>query len=287
LTLAARRRWPAELVLVWHLQLLKLIPLLRIGAATRVVFLHGIEAWRRPDGPTRRLLRGVALFLVNSDHTWTRFAAENPDLARIPHRRVPLGIGAPAPASPAPAQPPAVVVLGRMARSEGYKGHRELILAWPRVLARMPEACLWIVGDGDAREDLERLARERGLRDRVRFWGRVGEDDKRDLIVRASCLALPSRGEGFGLAYLEAMRLGRPCLVSTLDAGREVVCPPEAGLAADPDDPPAVADAVVRLATPGAAWDGWAARARRRYEEGFTARAFQERLLAALAGARA
>src|SRR6185369_351165 len=95
--------------------------------------------------------------------------------------------------------------------------------------------------------------------------------------------ALPiCRSEGFGLVYLEAMRAGRPCLVSTLDAGREVVNPPEAGLAADPADRQALAAALCRLITPGAEWDRWSEQARLRYEGQFTARHFQERLVKAV-----
>jgi phosphatidylinositol alpha-1,6-mannosyltransferase len=123
---------------------------------------------------------------------------------------------------------------------------------------------------------------ERGLREKVRFWGWVSEAKKRELLAHCRCLALPSRGEGFGLVYLEAMRLGRPCLVSTLDAGREVVHPPEAGLAADPQRPEELAEAVCRLLSHGPAWVAWSHQARERYATHFTARHFQDRLLAAL-----
>jgi glycosyltransferase involved in cell wall biosynthesis len=93
---------------------------------------------------------------------------------------------------------------------------------------------------------------------------------------------MPSRGEGFGLVYLEAMRLGRPCLVSTRDASRETVNPPEAGLAADPDRPEELADALVQLLSDSPRWGQWSADARRRYEARFTAEHFQRRLLDAL-----
>jgi len=93
---------------------------------------------------------------------------------------------------------------------------------------------------------------------------------------------MPSRGEGFGLVYLEAMRLGRPCLVSTSDAGRETINPPEAGLAVNPDKPQAVARAICRLLTPGDEWQRWSEQARARYESHFTAQQFQNRLREAL-----
>jgi glycosyltransferase involved in cell wall biosynthesis len=101
---------------------------------------------------------------------------------------------------------------------------------------------------------------------------------------RCRCLAMPSRGEGFGLVYLEAMRLGRPCLVSDQDAGREVVAPPEAGLAADPANGPQLAESLCRLLTPGEEWEQWSQAARQRYDSGFQGRDFQQRLLDALFG---
>jgi phosphatidylinositol alpha-1,6-mannosyltransferase len=276
-------RWPVRLVLVWHLGLLKLLPFFRIPDARVVLFLHGIEAWRPQSWMTRTLLRRVALYLSNSDHTWQRFLSFNPHLRDAPHRTVHLGIGSPiATAVPVPAHPPAILMLGRLLRGENYKGHREMIEAWPLVQRRIPDAQLWIAGDGDLRQDLEEMVRAGGLDGRIRFWGQVSEEEKQSLLARARCLALPSRAEGFGLVYLEGVRMGRPCLVSTADAGREVVNPPEAGLAADPSDLQQVAEAVCRLLTLGPEWDRWSLQARRRYERHFTAVQFQQRLVTAL-----
>jgi phosphatidylinositol alpha-1,6-mannosyltransferase len=173
-------------------------------------------------------------------------------------------------------------MIGRLLRSEDYKGHREVIDAWPHVVERVSGAELWIVGDGDLRADLETMVRDRGMTGHVRFLGALPDAARDEVLLRSRCLLMPSRGEGFGLVYLEAMRVGRPCLVSTLDAGREVINPPEAGLAVDPADTRRVADAVSRLLTPGEEWDGWSIRARRRYEERFTAVHFEQRLVAAL-----
>ncbi len=173
-------------------------------------------------------------------------------------------------------------MLSRLARGEDYKGHREMISVWPLVRECLPEAELWIAGDGDLRSELEALARTQGLAQCIRFTGYISEEEKQQVLARCSCLALPSQGEGFGLVYLEAMRLGRPCLVSTLDAGREVVNPPEAGLSADPRDPRALGEAVCRLLTPGQEWDEWSLRSRQRYEQHFTAAHFQQRLIEAL-----
>jgi phosphatidylinositol alpha-1,6-mannosyltransferase len=206
-----------------------------------------------------------------------------PRLPPAAHVTIHLGIGNAPQALHAPSiSPPFAVMLGRMTRTESYKGHHEVIAAWPLVVRQLPDAQLWIAGDGDLRPDLERQALECGLGQAVRFLGPVSDQEKERLLARARCLIMPSRGEGFGLVYIEAMRQGRPCLVSTVDAGREVVNPPEAGLAADLDSPDDLARASCRLLGSGAEWDTWSLRARQRYEREFTALAFQNRLRVAL-----
>jgi phosphatidylinositol alpha-1,6-mannosyltransferase len=173
-------------------------------------------------------------------------------------------------------------MLSRLSRAEDYKGHREVISAWPLVLKRMPDAQLWIAGDGDLRLELEGLVRANNQVSSILFFGRVTEQKKQELLHQSRCLALPSRAEGFGLVYLEAMRLGRPCLVSTIDAGREVVNPPEAGLAVNPGDKEAIAASLCRLLSASAEWREWSSQAKSRYESAFTARQFQARLASAV-----
>jgi phosphatidylinositol alpha-1,6-mannosyltransferase len=146
----------------------------------------------------------------------------------------------------------------------------------------MPAAELWIVGGGDLRAELEQMTVSLGLSEKVRFFGAVPDERKAELLARCRALALPSAGEGFGLVYLEAMRVGRPCLVSTLDAGAEVVNPPEAGLAADLTDPAGLCDAILRLLGAGSGWHEMARRARQRYDVSFTGAHFQQRLVNAL-----
>jgi phosphatidyl-myo-inositol dimannoside synthase len=281
---SALRSPRARRILVWHLQLAKLVPLVATPQTRVTVFLHGVEAWRRLDRLTRTALRHVHVFISNSDFTWTRFVEFNPEFAKTAHRTVHLGLGS---AFNETANPndsrPAVMMVGRLQRTENYKGHKEMIGAWPLLLRSLPDAELWIAGDGDLRPQLEKLARSLSVQDRVRFHGHISEVEKERLIEQCRCLAMPSAGEGFGLVYLEAMRMGRPCLVSTLDAGREVVNPPEAGLAVDPATSTAVATALTRLLTLGPEWNTWSDQCRRRYAMNFTREHFQQRLISALA----
>jgi len=274
------RRWSVQTALFWHVGLLKLLPFLRGFRGRVILFLHGIEAWRKPSWATRVLLRRVDHFLSNSQSTWERFLDFAPQFRAARHTVVHLGIGERlSEASATPCGPPAAVIIGRLARDERYsKGHRELIVAWPIVRQRIQDAQLWVVGDGPLRPELESLARSAGVAEAVRFFGQVSESEKIELIRRSRCLAMPSRGEGFGLVYLEAMRLGRPCLVSNCDAGREVINPPEGGLAVAPHNPDEIARAVCELLTTDSRWQQRSQAARSRFEDCFTAGHFRERL---------
>lgn len=280
---ALSRSWPHDLVFVWHLGLLRLLPFFRFSRVRVVLMLLGVEAWREQSWLTRKQLEKVDLFLSISDHTWRKFVEFNPEYEGKPHQTVLLGIGTSRESTtPPPGPTPAALMLSRLSKGEDYKGHREVINAWPRVLQQTPGAELWIAGDGDLRNDLEELVAERSLENKVLFWGQVAEDKKQQLLQQCRCLVMPSRGEGFGLVYLEAMRLGRPCLVGTLDAGLEVVNPPEAGLAANRDNEEELADMICRLLTDGPEWQQWSDQARRRYEQNYTAKHFEQRLISAL-----
>ncbi len=272
---ASARKWPVRLILVWHIGMLKLLPLVRARGARVALFLHGIEAWRRPSPATARLLRNVDLFLTNSDFTWARFLEFHPELTGSAHRTVHLGLGAPFAAElPTPAEPPAALMIGRIARSEGYKGHDAVIAAWSRVVDQIPGAKLRIIGPCDMRDELRNAQH-------AEILGEVSESDKEHYLAECRVMALPSRGEGFGLVYPEAMRMGRPCIVSTADAGREVVG--DAGMAVEPSDATQLTSALVRMLTAGAEWDAWSQSARARYESRYTEAHFRERLLNALA----
>lgn len=260
-----------------------LTPLLRLPRTSKVVLtLFGVEVWQPLGLYTRSLLRRVNKVLSISDHTWQQAVRYTPQFATIPHQVIHLGTGVALPTVARPATTPTAFVISRLAKGEDYKGHQELIAAWPSVLQRIPDAQLWIGGDGDLCPILQAKVADHGLSHAIHFLGRISDDEKAERITQSRCFVMPSRGEGFGLVYLEAMQQGRPCLVSTVDAGKEVVLPAQAGLAVDPADSGAVADALCRLLTLDAQWEQWSQSARAYYAAHYTAAHYQQRLLTAL-----
>jgi phosphatidylinositol alpha-1,6-mannosyltransferase len=176
----------------------------------------------------------------------------------------------------------AVLMVARMAAAERYKGHDQLIDAWPTVVAAQPEAQLWIVGEGD---DAERL-RARALslpapaRERIHLLGRLDHPALLDRYARARVFAMPSTGEGFGLVFVEAMRAGLPCIAS-FDSSAEIVKDQETGFVVG-QEPGAIAQACIRLLGDDALANRFSAAGRARFQERFTYPAFKQRLLGAM-----
>ena len=87
-----------------------------------------------------------------------------------------------------------------------------MIAALPRVLQASPDSFLVLVGDGEDRPRLEQLAHELGVSERTRFLHGLTQDELFACYANCDVFALPSRGEGFGFVFLEAMAHGKPVI---------------------------------------------------------------------------
>lgn len=134
------------------------------------------------------------------------------------------------------------------------KGQDVLLRAWPLVLHKHPDAVLLIVGDGEHRAALERLAEEVGVTRQVRFAGSVSDDLLAAHLAAAEVYAMPCRTvwhglqpEGLGLTTLEASATGLPVVVGDSGGAPEAVIDGETGLVIDGGRVPELADALCTL----------------------------------------
>lgn len=130
-----------------------------------------------------------------------------------------------------------------VARLVPQKGLDVLIRAMKPIGDAISGARLLIAGEGPERAALERLTRELALDDRVSLLGH--RDDTEQLMRRAWVLAHPARWEGFGLVLLEAMRAGLPVVATGVSAIPEIVVSGTTGRLVPPDDPAALAEALI------------------------------------------
>jgi glycosyltransferase involved in cell wall biosynthesis len=105
----------------------------------------------------------------------------------------------------------------------------------------------WVVGEGPCRNTWERLKDSLDLGDWVTFLGTIPRRELVDRYRRAAIFCLPSRQEGFGIVFLEAMACGKPVVAVRAAAVPETVVDGETGLLVDRDDPEALAQALFAL----------------------------------------
>jgi glycosyltransferase involved in cell wall biosynthesis len=131
-----------------------------------------------------------------------------------------------------------VVSVGRLVP---IKGMERLIKAWAIVVKTYPDAKLALVGDGEEKRDLERLASSLNLVSHIEF---LGWTDPLPQLAKAKVFALLSHNEGMGRVVVEAMAAGLPCVVSDVCGLRELV-DDGVGKVVNADDVQAVANALM------------------------------------------
>lgn len=102
-----------------------------------------------------------------------------------------------------------VPVLLSLSRVAYEKRIDKVIDAMPAIVEACPEVVLLVVGDGPAREDLEKQTRELQMQDHVRFIGEVDHSEVPDYYRAADIFASASDSESQGLTYIEALAAGR------------------------------------------------------------------------------
>jgi len=139
-----------------------------------------------------------------------------------------------------------------VARLEWHKGIDTVIKALPAVRAAHPGTRYAVAGVGERGPHLERLARELGLGDAVRFLGAVSDDDLPAVYNAADLYVGASRrhdllAEGFGISLVEASACGLAVVGGRSGGVPDAVREGETGILVDPDDPQAVAAGINSL----------------------------------------
>jgi glycosyltransferase involved in cell wall biosynthesis len=255
----------------------------RARGARLVSTKHNDDPFR--TGPFRHVERGLARLAERVIVITDALARFNVERVGIPARKlttIHYGLDGPPEAwgaNPPDTVPDGAPVLLAVSRLVEQKGIDVALRALPLVRQQIPDARLVVLGEGPERARLEALARELGVGGSVHLPGRA--PDVAAWLRRADVLVHPARWEGFGLALLEAMLCSLPVVASRVSSIPEIVVDGETGLLVPPDDPEALAAALLRmLDTPG----GYGAAGLARARAEFSVARMAERTLAVYAG---
>ncbi len=140
-------------------------------------------------------------------------------------------------------------VIGSVGRFSSVKGFRYLVEAFASLAKERQDLYLLMVGSGPEEKDLAERAESYGVRSRVFFVD--GPEPLQEYLAAMDIFCMPSLSEGFGLAVVEAMAAGKPCLVSDVGGLTEIVTDGREGLVVPPGSVPALTDAIRRVISSG------------------------------------
>ncbi len=283
----ARRK--AKLVLAAHPNLGPAAQAMHLVAPRMksIICTHGIEVWEPLTGLRRRALQHADVVLAPSRNTADQVALRQ-GVARERIRIVPWALDpqfeallAPGAGSVPPGDFPSghvILTVGRWLTTERYKGMDTLITALPRLLTRWPDVHLVLAGTGDDRGWLEDLAEQNGLHRHVHFLTNLSTSELAACYAACEIFALPSRGEGFGLVYLEAMAKGKPVIGGAHGGAPEVIEDGVTGYLVPHGDPIQLATSIEALLADPAHAKEMGARGRQRAEHDFRFNVFAKSL---------
>ncbi|MGB2669809.1 MAG: glycosyltransferase family 4 protein, partial [Candidatus Acidiferrum sp.] len=283
---AARRH--AKVVLAGHPNLGPVTQAMRVAAPRlrTILCTHGVEVWEPLPVLRRQALRRANVVLAPSKDTANHVAEQqvrrerihvlpwalDPEFETIPvkvsQRKLPEGYP----------EGRVILTVGRWLATERYKGMDTLITALPRLLTRWPELQLLAVGDGDDRAWLQDLAEKNGVNRHVHFLSRVTNEELIACYAACEMFALPSRGEGFGLVYLEAMACGKPVIGGAHGGAPEVIEDGVTGYLVPYGDAPQLATSIETLLSDPAMAQRMGARGRQRVDREFRFSVFAKSL---------
>ncbi len=225
------------------------VPYLAIG--------HGVEIWRVPGAKVRKALRQANQLLAVSRFTQERMASalgiEAGGVDVLPNTFDPEKFY-PEPKSRfllkryglRPNQP-VILTIARLASEERYKGYDQVLQALREVRKAIPDIRYLIGGRGPDRARVVALIKELGVEEQVILAGYIPEHELCAHYNLCDLFAMPSKGEGFGIVFLEALACGKPVIAGNKDGSVDAVLNGKLGALIDPDDVNEIAETIIQI----------------------------------------
>ena len=225
---------------------------------------YGIEAWNIQDPILKNALSNADRILAISDYTrnslikqhisspekiFTLHGAVETDRFQI--RGKPAHLLQQYGLTP---EQPVILTVARLWKSEKYKGYDKIITALLKIRQIIPDVHYILVGkgddqlgEGDDRPRLRSLISKYQLEDCVTLAGSVEDDELADHYNLCDVFAMPSKKEGFGIVYVEALACGKPALGGNQDGTVDALSHGELGALVNPDDTEAIASTLIQI----------------------------------------
>lgn len=244
-----RKSFAYDVVILSHIHLLPIAKLVRLFSPKKkiILFAHGIEVWKPLSLWKKKILSEIDIWAVSS-YTAKKLHQQHD----IPQQNVhvlnnSLPKGYPfnkeksqslALKYPIPSDHQILLTVCRLSSAEQYKGYDLVLLALRDLVKAYPKLSYFIVGKADKTERtrIEKLIAAYHLQENVVLTGHVSDAEIEGLYQQADVFVMPSKGEGFGLVFTEALAHGCRVLAGNADGSNDALLNGELGLLVNPED---------------------------------------------------
>jgi len=216
-----------------------------------MLIAHGIEVWRPLTLFKKILLKKCDKIICVSQFTRSeviRWHNAKPDRCVVinnaidPFMKLPADLDKPTPLLNRYGLTPdnnILFTLTRLANTEQYKGYDQVIRLLGKLKNELPEIRYILAGQCDEGEKqrIKQLIAEHSAEGLVILSGFINEEELTDHFLMADLFVLPSKKEGFGIVFIEALACGLPVICGNTDGSLDAIKQGELGKAIDPDNP--------------------------------------------------
>ena len=221
------------------------------------VIVHGIDVWNLSDPAKINALKNSDRIISVSQYTGDRLVQEqniSPNqISLLPNTFDETKFSI----APKPQyllkkyslklKQPVILTIARLAGEERYKGYDQVIRALPEIIKTIPNIHYLIGGKGGDRPRIEQLIKDLNLESYVTLAGFVPDEQLADHYNLCDVFAMPSKGEGFGIVYLEALACGKPTIGGNQDGAIDALCNGQLGALVAPDSIEQITETLVTI----------------------------------------
>lgn len=249
---AVKKGIKSDVVMLSHINLSLVGVLIKIFSPQTKVILqaHGIEVWKSLSFIKKKLLNKVDIILPVSDFTKQKLTelhgVNNKKCIVLNNSLDPFFETAPQTKHinylkkyyDIKEGQKIILTLTRMSSSEKYKGYDQIINALPEIKAHFPTVRYLLAGKYDSNEikRVRRLVKKNDCKDQITFLGFVPDEYLSALFSLADVFVMPSKKEGFGIVFIEAMACGIPVIGGNADGTVDALKNGLLGSLIDPDN---------------------------------------------------
>ena len=249
-----------DVIILGHINLAAIGWVIKTIAPSKklMVICHGIEVWQPVTGIKKKMLQKADRVLAVSDYTKQQIVEKqgvSAEKVSVFHNTIDPFFDYPKQFAKDKVLMSrygiadtdyVVYTLCRLSSKEQYKGYDAVIRAIEKLVAKYPQIKYLLAGKYDDVEKarLDKLIAENNLQSNVIFAGYIKDEEVTKHYQLADVFIMPSKGEGFGIVFIEAMACGRNVVAGNADGSKDALRNGELGVILDADNVDAIATAI-------------------------------------------